>query len=66
MRVLIVYILTLRVVVFPIEASAEREIPDNNLAYPALIRLSSGSSGSGFLLKHSRENFSCDSIPCSF
>lgn len=29
---------------------ADREIPDNNLAYPVLISLSSGSNGSGFFL----------------
>ena len=45
------------------EVHAGRAIPDDNLAYPVLVRLDTGSNGSGFfffqhcyrhLLRHSR------------
>jgi len=43
-------LLILLVIVAPNVLYADREIPDDNLAYPVLISLSTGSNGSGFFL----------------
>ncbi|MCJ7600239.1 MAG: serine protease [Desulfobulbaceae bacterium] len=38
--------------IVPKAVQADREIPDDNLAYPVLISLSTGSNGSGFFLNN--------------
>lgn len=40
-----------------IKKTIMRNIPENNLAYPVLIKTNSGSSGSGFMLNTGNKNF---------
>jgi len=48
-KVFLVLLITL-VIFLPNEVRADRAIPADNLAYPVLVSLDNGSSGSGFFL----------------
>lgn len=50
MRRLYLFLLIAAVLIVPGELLASRAIPDDNLAYPVLVRLDTGSTGSGFFL----------------
>lgn len=57
MRKLFFSILITLVLITPREGQAAREIPDDNLAYPVLINLETGSNGSGFFLNSDISTF---------
>lgn len=57
MRYILWCLLIFPLIIAPIDSIAEREIPENNLTYPVLISLSSGTTGSGFFLNTKNSTF---------